>query len=84
MGCGVWWMERVNWWVSWFSVDCSCDRVVIVLVSKTSGLVPHGFESHRLRQCFGVGWWVFGAFFRVIDGVLCYFLSVTLSLFCAY
>ena len=36
----------------------SCDRVVIVLVSKTSGLVPHGFESHRLRH-LGVYWWVF-------------------------
>ena len=40
--------ERVNWCLSWFFVG-SCDRVVIVLVSKTSGLVPHGFESHRLR-----------------------------------
>ena len=30
----------------------SCDRVVIVLVSKTSGPVPHGFESHRLRLIF--------------------------------
>lgn len=49
MSCVSLLRERVNWRLYWFFVG-SCDRVVIVLVSKTSGLVPHGFESHRLRH----------------------------------
>ena len=51
-----------------------------MLVSKTSGLVPHGFESHRLRQSLvSVGG--YSVHFLVIDRVSCTVLSVTLPVF---